>query len=200
MHSESGLYAIRRALGSRSFANFSHHKDVRPGSEPYALDLGLDDPIEFFQQGGGSRISDYPLCGGVIEVFHDRVFDALRTIGATGWSCRPVLLKCRDKSLRRGYSRLILHGREPRLVNVPIVIKADFSNVDDPLRVRPTVKDIQNVRIPIPRYDLWMIEGTHVVGATARVVEALRAAKVVEMEFEPLVIMKSRKGSRSKRA
>jgi hypothetical protein len=83
---------------------------------------------------------------------------------------------------------------------VPIVIKADFSNVDDPLRVRPTVKDIRNVRIPIPRYDLWMIEGTHAIGVTGRVAEALQAAGVVGMEFVPLVIMKPRKGSRSKRA
>jgi hypothetical protein len=75
---------------------------------------------------------------------------------------------------------------------VPVVLKADFSNACDPLRVRPTVKDLQSVRIPIPRCDMWMIEGTHVIGATARVVEALRAAKVVEMEFEPLVIVKPR--------
>lgn len=186
------IYAIYLVSGPRHFANFTHDKDVRPGSERYALDLGLDDPIEFVQHGGGSQISDNPLCGGLIEVWHNRVFSILRTIGATGWDCRPVELKCRDGSVRRDYSRLILEGREPRLVSVPVVINADFSNAYDPLRVRPTVKDIQNVRIPIPRYDLWMIEGTHVIGATGRVVEALQAANVVGMRFEPVVIMKPR--------
>jgi hypothetical protein len=192
MDSGLDLYTIQPAVVPRSFGNFIQSKPVRADSERYALDLGLDDPIEFVQQGGGSRISDNPLCGGVIKVWHNRVFDILRTIGATGWDCRPVELKCREGSVRRDYSRLILEGREPRLVNVPVVLKADFSNACDPLRVRPTVKDLQSVRIPIPRCDMWMIEGTHVIGATARVVEALRAAKVVEMEFEPLVIVKPR--------
>jgi hypothetical protein len=193
---------IRRLLNFRPKGDsiFAGDVDTDPLAAPYARDLGVRDPLTFTQTRGGRRISDGPLCGGVVHVWHKRIFEILRALESSGWDSRPVELKCRDGSVRRDYSRLILEGREPRLVNVPIVIKADFSNANDPLRVRPTVKDIRNVRIPIPRYDLWMIEGTHVVGATARVVEALRAAKVVEMEFEPLVIMKPRKGSRSKRA
>jgi hypothetical protein len=184
----------------RADAIFAGDFEKNQRAYPYARGREADDPLRLVQTRGRRRVSDCPICGGLVEVWHNRLFDVLRSTGATGWDSRPVELKCRDGSVRRDYSRLILEGREPRLINVPIVIKADFSNVDDPLRVRPTVKDIRNVRIPIPRYDLWMIEGTHAIGVTGRVAEALQAAGVVGMEFVPLVIMKPRKGSRSKRA
>lgn len=159
------------------------------GSVPrwgFDADEGLPDPIECTPTRGG-RVADSPLCGGLWTVWHERVYDALRENGITGWDCRPVILHQKKGSPLTDYSRLVLTGREPRLGKAHA--RRTPNDLLAPLWVTCSIASPEHAEPPLPAFDLWPVEGTWCIGASRKAARVLTDGKFTGIIIEPLPLV-----------